>query len=51
MLLTVLFDTGLRINEALNLTVNDLSPTDKTITVRNNVAKNGKSRLSVDGHK
>lgn len=44
-LLTVLFDTGLRINEALNLTVDDLNPTDKTITVRASVAKNGKSRV------
>ncbi|GIP35668.1 hypothetical protein J2TS4_48780 [Paenibacillus sp. J2TS4] len=44
-LLTVLFDTGLRINEALNLTVDDLNLTDKTITIRANVAKNGKSRI------
>ncbi|MFB9279922.1 tyrosine-type recombinase/integrase [Cohnella cellulosilytica] len=43
-LLTVLFDTGLRINETLNLTVDDLNLTDKTITVRASVAKNGKSR-------
>jgi integrase/recombinase XerD len=33
---TMLFDTGLRINEALNLT-------DRTTTVRASVAKNGKS--------
>lgn len=44
-LLTVLFDTGLRINEALNLMVDDLSLTDRTITVRASVAKNGKSRV------
>lgn len=44
-LLTVLFDTGLRINEALNLAVDDLSLTDRTITVRASVAKNGKSRV------
>jgi len=44
-LLTVLFDTGLRINEVLNLTVDDLNLTDKTITVRASVAKNGKSRV------
>lgn len=44
-LLTVLFDTGLRINEALNLTVDDLRLTDRTITVRASVAKNGKARV------
>ncbi|MBO9604990.1 MAG: site-specific integrase [Paenibacillaceae bacterium] len=44
-LLTVLFDTGLRINEALRLTVDDLNLTSKTITVRASVAKNGKSRI------
>jgi len=44
-LLTVLFDTGLRINEALKLTVDDLNLTGKTITVRASVAKNGKSRV------
>ncbi|ALS23393.1 tyrosine-type recombinase/integrase [Paenibacillus naphthalenovorans] len=44
-LLTLLFDTGLRINEALNLTVDDLNIANKTITVRASVAKNGKSRV------
>jgi len=44
-LLTLLFDTGLRINEALNLTVDDLSLSGRTITVRASVAKNGKSRV------
>ncbi|RKP47849.1 integrase [Cohnella endophytica] len=44
-LLAVLFDTGLRINEALNLTVDDLSLSGKTITVRASIAKNGKSRV------
>lgn len=43
-LLTLLFDTGLRINEALNLTVADLNVADKTITVQAAVSKNGKSR-------
>ncbi|MCM3130073.1 tyrosine-type recombinase/integrase [Paenibacillus provencensis] len=43
-LLTVLFDTGLRINEALNLTVDDLNLADRTVTVRAEVSKNGKSR-------
>jgi integrase/recombinase XerD len=44
-LLTLLFDTGLRINEALNLTVNDLNVAGKTIIVRAAVAKNGTSRV------
>jgi len=44
-LLTSLFDTGLRINEALNLTVDDLNVADRTITVRASIAKNGKSRV------
>ncbi|WP_165972367.1 tyrosine-type recombinase/integrase [Paenibacillus piri] len=44
-LLTMLFDTGLRINEALNLTVDDLNLTGKTITVRASVAKKGSSRV------
>ncbi len=43
-LLTVLFDTGLRINEALNLTVDDLDVADRTIIVRADIAKNGTSR-------
>ncbi|CAH1226055.1 Tyrosine recombinase XerC [Paenibacillus plantiphilus] len=44
-LLTLLFDTGLRINEALNLTLDDLYLADKTITVRASIAKNGTSRV------
>lgn len=44
-LLTLLFDTGLRINEALNLTVDDLSLAHRTITVRATVAKNRTSRV------
>jgi integrase/recombinase XerD len=44
-LFTLLFDTGLRIKEALNLTVDDLNIADKTIIVRAAVAKNGTSRL------
>lgn len=44
-LLFLLFDTGLRINEALNLTIDDLNVTDRTITVRVSVAKNGTSRI------
>ncbi|WP_068615362.1 tyrosine-type recombinase/integrase [Paenibacillus tuaregi] len=43
-LLILLFDTGLRINEALSLTVDDLNGVDRTITVRANIAKNGTSR-------
>lgn len=43
-LLTLLFDTGLRINEALNLTVDDLNVADRSITVRTSVAKNGRER-------
>lgn len=43
-LLTLLFDTGLRINEALNLQVNDLNVADRTINVRSTITKNGKSR-------
>jgi integrase/recombinase XerD len=45
LLLTLLFDTGLRINEVLNLTVDDLNLPDKTITIRASVAKNGTSRV------
>ncbi|QJD85984.1 tyrosine-type recombinase/integrase [Cohnella herbarum] len=44
-LLTLLFDTGLRINEALNLTADDLDVANRTITVRATVAKNGTSRV------
>jgi integrase/recombinase XerD len=44
-LLTLLFDTGLRINEALNLTVDDLNSPNKTIAVSATVAKNGTSRV------
>ncbi|WP_179292180.1 tyrosine-type recombinase/integrase [Paenibacillus campinasensis] len=43
-LLTLLFDTGLRINEALNMTVGDLNGANRTITVRADIAKNGMSR-------
>jgi len=43
-LLTLLFDTGLRINEALNMTVDDLNGANRTITVRADIAKNGTSR-------
>ena len=45
MLLTLLFDTGLRINEALNLTVDDLDATGRTIAVRATIAKNGTSKV------
>ncbi|MFB9278861.1 tyrosine-type recombinase/integrase [Cohnella cellulosilytica] len=44
-LLTLLFDTGLRINEALNLTADDLSVAKGTITVRASVAKNRTERI------
>jgi integrase/recombinase XerD len=44
-LLTLLFDTGLRINEALNLNVEDLNVPNKAITVPATVAKNGTSRV------
>jgi integrase/recombinase XerD len=44
-LFNLLFDTGLRINEALNLNVDDLNPYDKTITVPANIAKNGTARV------
>lgn len=44
-LLALLFDSGLRINEALNLTVDDLNLAERTITVRASVAKNGTSRV------
>ncbi|WP_256762425.1 tyrosine-type recombinase/integrase [Cohnella sp. WQ 127256] len=44
-LLTLLLDTGLRINEALSLNIDDLNIVNKTITVRATVAKNGTSRV------
>lgn len=44
-LLTLLFDTGLRINEALNLTVDDLNVAKQTITIPASIAKNGTERV------
>lgn len=41
----LLLDTGLRINEVLNLKTNDFNAADKTITVPAAVSKNGKSRI------